>query len=100
MEKCIKELDSKKASDIYGMSAKLLKLMTSEITESLCTIFNESFLKGIFPDYMKLAMILPFYKGGSELEVSNYRPVSVLPIISKLLEKLMLSCPVNFLDKK
>ena len=55
MEKCIKELDSKKAIDVYGMSAKLLKFMTSETAEGLCTICNESFLKGIFPDYMKLA---------------------------------------------
>ena len=64
IELCIKELDSKKASDIYGMSAKFLKIMTSEISEPLCMIFNESFSKGIFPDHMKLAMILPFYIGG------------------------------------
>ena len=81
------------------MSAKFLKLMVPEITESLCLIFNESFSKGIFPDHMKLAMILPFYKGGSKLEVSNYRPVSILPIISKLLEKLMLNRVIKYLDK-
>ena len=96
---CIKELDSKKASYIYGMSAKFLKIMTSEISESLCMIFNESFSKGIFPDHMKLAIILPFFKGGSKLEVSNYRPVSVLPIISKLLEKLMLKRLTSFMEK-
>lgn len=99
IELCIKELDSKKASDIYGMSAKFLKIMTSEISEPLCMIFNESFSKGIFPDHMKLAMILPFYKGGSKLEVSNYRPVSVLPIISKILEKLMLQRLTSFMEK-
>ena len=99
LELCIKELDSKKACDIYGMSAKFLKIMTSEISESLCMIFNESFSKGIFPDHMKLAMILPFFKGGSKLEVSNYRPVSVLPIISKLLEKLMLKRLTSFMEK-
>ena len=100
LELCIKELDSKKASDIYGMSANFLKIMTSEISESLCRIFIESFSKGIFPDHMKLAMILPFFKGGSKLEVSNYRPVSVLPIISKLLEKFMLNCLTGFMEKK
>ena len=99
LEFCIKELDSKKASDIYRMSAKFLKIMTSEIPESICMIFNASFSKGIFPDHMKLAMILPFFKRGSKLEVSNYRPVSVLPIISKLLEKLTLKRLTSFMEK-
>ena len=62
-------------------------------------IFNEYFSKGIFPDHMKLAIIVPFFKGGSKLEVSNYRPVSVLPIISKLLETLMLKPLTSFIEK-
>ena len=99
LEVCIKELDSKKASDIYGMSAKFLKIMTSEISESLCMIFNESFSKGIFPDHRKQAMTLPFFKGSSKLEVSNYRPVLVPPIISKLLEKFMLKRLTSFMGK-
>ena len=99
LELCIRGLDTKKASDIYGMSAKLLKMMVPEISESFCTIFNESFSEGTFPDHMKLAMILPFFKGGSKLEVSNYRLVSVLPIFSKILEKLMLNRLVRFLEK-
>ena len=45
-------------------------------------------------------MITPTFKGGSRLEVSNYRPVSVLPIISKLLEKIMNSRLTKFLDSK
>ena len=71
LELCIKELDSKKASDIYRMSAKFLKILTSEISESLCMIFNESFSKGIFPDHMKLAMIFPFFKGGSKFQITD-----------------------------
>ena len=64
LELFIKVSDSKKASNIYGMSAKFLKIMTSEMPESLYMIFNESFSKGIFPDHIKLAMVLPFFKGG------------------------------------
>ena len=48
---------------------------------------------------MKLAMITPSYKGGSRLEASNYRPVSVLPIFSKILEKLMQKRPTKCLDQ-
>ena len=48
---------------------------------------------------MKLTMISPIFKGGSRLEVSNYRMVSVLPILSKLLEKRMQNRLTKFLDK-
>ena len=48
---------------------------------------------------MKLAMVNPIHKGKSNLEASNYRPVSALPILSKVLEKLMFNRLVNFLQK-
>ena len=99
IEKIIKSLDSNKSSDIYGMSPKLLKILSPAISETLSNIFNESFALGVLPDHMKLAMITPIFKGGSKLDVSNYRPVSVLPIISKVLEKLMLTRLIKYLDK-
>ena len=49
---------------------------------------------------MKSSMVTPIYKGKSKLQVSNYRPVSVLPILSKVLEKLMFNRLVNFLEKR
>ena len=99
IEKIIKSLDSNKSSDIYGMSPKLLKILSPAISETLSNIFNKSFALGVFPDQMKLATITPIFKGGSKLDVSNYRPVSVLPIISKVLEKLMLTRLTKYLDK-
>ena len=99
IEKIIKSLDSNKSSDIYGMSPKLLKILSPAISEILSNIYNESFALGVFPDHMKLAMITPMFKEGSKLGVSNYRPVSVLPIISKVLEKLMLKRLSKYLDK-
>ena len=99
IEKIIKSLDSNKSSDIYGMSPKLLKILSPAISETLSNICNESFALGVFPDHMKLAMITPIFKGGSKFDFSNYRPVSVLPIISKVLEKLMLTRITKYLDK-
>ena len=99
IEKIIKSLDSNKSSDIYGMSPKLLKILSPAISETLSNIFNKSFALGVFPDHMKLATITPIFKGGSKLDVSNYRPVSVLPTISKVLEKLMLTRLTNHLDQ-
>ena len=99
IEKIINSLDINKSSDIYGMSPKFLKILSTEISETLNNIFNESFALRVFPDHMKLAMITPIFKGGSKLDVSNYRPVSVLPTISKVLEKLMLTRATKYLEK-
>ena len=97
--KHINSLNSKKSSDIYGMSATFLKTLSSSVSETLSTLYNESFSQGIFPDHMKHAMVTPVHKGGSKLDMTNYRPISVLPICSKILEKLMLTRLLDFLDK-
>ena len=54
--------------------------------KAIDNLFNESFFQGVFPDHMKLALVTPVYKGKSKLEVCNYRPVSIMPIFSKVLE--------------
>ena len=98
IEKIINSFDRNKSSDIYGMSPRFLKMLSPAISETLSNIFNESFARGVFPDHMKLGMIPPTFKGGSKLDVSNYIPVSVLPTISKILEKLMLFRLTKLLD--
>ena len=95
----IKKIDISKSPDIYGIPPKLVKLSCECISQNLTLIFNSSFQNGVFPDKLKLACITPIFKGGSLLIISNYRPVSVLPIFSKLLEKLMQSRLVDFLYK-
>ena len=52
-------------------------------------LFNRSLEEGVFPDLMKLAKIIPLHKGGEKNECDNYRPTSLLPVISKVLEKLV-----------
>ena len=99
VEKCIKSLDSKKSSDIYGMSAKVLKVICRPISQVLSNLFNKSFSRGIFLDRMKLALVTPVHKGKSKLEICNYRPISILLILSKVLEKLMLNKLTGFQGK-
>ena len=99
VDKCIKSLDSKKSSDIYGMSTKFLKEICRPVSDILRNLFNESFSQGIFPDHMKLALVAPVYKGKSKLEVCNYRPISILSIFRKVLEKLMLNRLTGFPKK-
>ena len=81
------------------MSATFLKTLSSSVSETLSTLYNESFSQGILPDHMKHAMVTPVHKGVSKLDMTNYRSISVLPICSKILEKLMLTRLLDFLDK-
>ena len=74
----INNLNVNKASDISGLSANLVKILSHEIAPVLCCIFSEIFSTGLFPVQMKLAMVSSIYDGGSGLEVSNYRSLSFL----------------------
>ena len=59
------------------------------LANGLCQIFNMSLSTGQFPDSWKVARVAPIYKDGSSSENSNYRPISVLPVVSRLFEKLI-----------
>ena len=85
----IKNLDQSKSPDPYNIPAKLIKLIPYNMSVALTDIFNESLKTGIFPDLLKLAHITPIHKGNSRLAVTNYRPISVLPIISKVFEQIV-----------
>ena len=97
--KHINPLNSKKSSDIYRMSATFLKTLSSSVSETLSSLYYESFSQRIFPDHMKHAMVTPVHKRGSKVDMTSYRPISILPICSKILEKLMLTRFLDFLDK-
>lgn len=86
----------------YGrdkLSTKILKLICEMISEPLCSLVNESVNLGIFPDDLKLACITPIYKKGDPTNVSNYRPISVLPLLSKIFEKAMANRMSKYLSK-
>jgi hypothetical protein len=55
--------------------------------KTLCFIFNLSITLGLFPDWMKTAKIKPIHKKGRKHDIGNYRPISILPVFSKILEK-------------
>ena len=84
----INNLDSKKSTDIYGISSHL-KIAGPTLSKILTIIFNKSITEGIFPIALEVAKVIPIHQGESIFEVSNYRPISFLPIFGKILEKLM-----------
>ena len=83
------QLDDNKSPGPSNIPIKLLKISAPIIVPHLVSIFNLSFKTGIFPDLMKLAKVVPIFKAGSKLLVTNYRPISLLSVFSKILEKIV-----------
>ena len=72
-----------------GVSFNVIKKCFGELCEPLKYLFNLSIVKGIFPDDLKIAKVTPIYKADNSSNISNYRPISVLPCFSKMLERIM-----------
>ena len=82
-------LPNKKSSRCDNISNTLLKSLKTSISYPLHIIFSQSISTGVFPDEMKEAEVVPLYKNKEMDKVINYHPISLLMMISKLLEKLM-----------
>ena len=67
----------------------VIKKVINTIADPLTSIFNRSFMLGCFPELLKIAKICPMYKNDSIEDPKNYKPISLLPSFSKILEKLM-----------
>ena len=78
---------------------RLLKDVVDLIVIPLSFIINLSFSSGIFPDVLKVAKIIPSHKGGSTQELNNFRPISLLSIFDKIVEKLMHSRLYDYLEE-
>ena len=85
----IKALNSSKSTGPSSIPVKLLLLIPDLIILPLCKIINTSFMTGKFPDALKIVKVIPIHKGGSTQDVNNYRPISLLSIFDKIIEKLM-----------
>ena len=87
--KAIDNLENKNSSGHDGISNKLLKLTKKELSKSLTLIINQIITTGIFPDLFKKSKITPLFKKGDQSLLLNYRPISLLPTISKLFERIL-----------
>ena len=92
-------LDANKAPDLYGISAKIVKLGGYVMDSVISHLFNMSIEYGQFPSFLQNAKVIPCHKDDSRLEMSNYRPISLLPTISKIFEKLMYARLIEFINK-
>ena len=87
----LKQLDMNKATGSDGIPVRLLKETADQIAPSLTMLFKKSLRLGIFPGDWKLANIVPIFKRGKRDSVENYRPISLLSAISKVLERFVLA---------
>jgi endonuclease/exonuclease/phosphatase (EEP) superfamily protein YafD len=82
-----------------GIPNSLLKCQFKLFAPILTYIFNLCLQKGVFPVALKKSLVIPIYKSGNRNLISNYRPISILPSISKLLERILNKRLVSYLNK-
>ena len=89
----------RKAIDDQDIPVKLLKPCVGILAVPITKLANLSFNQGIFPVSSKIAKVIPLFKKKEKIKVENYRPISILKTISKILEKLMHKRLYNYLQK-
>ena len=97
--KFLSNIDVNKATGTDSIGPRLLKLAAPYITEHVTFICNHSIDSCVFPKKWKEAKVTPLHKNGSHQEVNNYRPISILPVMSKILEKHVHDCLSKFLHE-
>ena len=94
----IANIDITKSSGIDNISSRCLKDALLILNAQLSYIMRLSIKSNIFPDKWKIATVVPLFKGGKKEDVSNYRPVSLLPVPGKILEKIVHDHMMKFFD--
>ena len=89
-------LDISKASGPDGVGARLLKSAARELCRPLAQLFNKSLQTSTFPDIWKIASVVPVFKNGMKELIQNYRPISLLSIIGKSMERCVFKHLYNY----
>lgn len=92
------QLLPKKSEDFNGLSMYFIKIFIQVLSIPLLFLISKSFETGIIPSQLKIAKVVPIFKGGDRLSPDNYRPISLLPNFSKILEKVVSNCLITFLE--
>ena len=99
LHKLINDLKPGKSPGLDGITASVVKHVRTIIAPILAYLYNLSFTSGVFPKILKHAVVIPIFKKGCPKNPSNYRPIALLSVFSKLLEKAMKKRLVSFLEK-
>ena len=97
-KRLLSNLPNKGSCGTDNINNILLKKLKEQIADPLTTIINSSIEQGTFPDLMKCALVVPLYKSKAKDEVTNYRPISLLMTLSKIIEKVVYKRIYNYLN--
>lgn len=98
IDKLISSFPSKR-SNLYSIPSFVYKYISQIISPVLALLINMSVREGYFPEFMKIARVVPIHKSGSRSMKSNYRPISTLPFLSKVFERLIHGRLLKFFNK-
>ncbi|CAB0015182.1 unnamed protein product [Nesidiocoris tenuis] len=100
LEKLMSNMNGKSAPGTDGISLKMLKSHFKHLKDVLVHIINLSLTSGTFPDSLKIARVIPIFKSGDPLVLSNYRPISLLSSIAKLIERWIKHLLYDYLESR
>ena len=95
----VKSANSSKSSGVDNIDPYVVQKIIPQIANQLAHIFNKSLQTGIVPDKLKIAKVIPLYKNDNPELFKNYRPISILPCFSKIIERIMYNRLYSFLTK-
>ena len=96
IEKIFRSTNVCKAAGIDDLSGRFLKDGSRVLSKPISELCNLSIKLGSFPDACKIAKLKPLFKKESKTNPSNYRPISLLSLISKIIEKVVFYLTMNF----
>ena len=99
VEEICKNLNPGKSSGWDGVSPRVIKAVATELSGPLSRLLNYCMREGHYPENFKVARVVPVFKAEDPTQFSNYRPVSVLPVLSQVFERVLYSRLIKFLDK-
>ena len=99
LEKITLSFKNKTSSGSDEVNIKILKSLISFLSTPLCNLINESLPTGIVPNKLKIAKITPLFNSGDPKAYNNYRPISILPCLSKIYEKVVYNRLIDFINK-
>ena len=94
----IYHLSTNKSCEFDGINISVVKIAAEVLSPILAILINACFGLGIFPSCLKIAKVVSVFKSGDKSKVTNYRPISLLPVFSKVLEKIVYTRTNNFLN--
>ena len=99
VREAIDKLKNKHSKDIYGLSVSVLKQIKNNLIIPLTRLFNFCISEGIYPDAFKVSRVIPVFKKGYPRDVNNYRPISLIPAVSKIFELLLKDQLINYMEQ-